>query len=320
MKPQLSPITGKPMEIVKETVSTEYRGETFQYTHLAYRCEDSDDQFTDDVLDEVNQNQVFNEYRQRHGYPFPHEIIQLRNHYGVSASMMSEIMGFGANQWRYYEAGKVPNESNARAITAIRNKSVFLDFLDSARSTIGEKAYLKIRSHVEGMPEYRRVSSPKITTGYSSYSPEKTNELIRYFCYNLNGVFVTKMNKLLFYTDFLTYKNMGFGLTGLEYQAIEHGPVPIHYGQIYSLAEGVDMDEYIYKNGTSGIILRTHTKPDLSIFSDQEKEIIKQVLEKFRDCSAGKISEYSHNEKGWIDCHKEKQPIPYSYAFDINIL
>ncbi|MDE6239881.1 MAG: XRE family transcriptional regulator, partial [Muribaculaceae bacterium] len=99
MKEELSPITGRPMVLVTETDSAEFRGEKFFYTHLAYRCQDSGQQFTTTELDEVNVNQVYNAYRQKHGFPFPQEIIQLRNHYGVSASMMSEIMGFGANQW-----------------------------------------------------------------------------------------------------------------------------------------------------------------------------------------------------------------------------
>ena len=93
MKEELSPITGKPMVLVTEPDSVEFRGERFFYTHLAYRCADTGEQFTTDNLDEVNENQVFNAYRERHGYPYPKEIVKLRQHYGVSASMMSEIIG-----------------------------------------------------------------------------------------------------------------------------------------------------------------------------------------------------------------------------------
>ena len=317
MKEELSPITGKPMVLVTEPDSVEFRGERFFYTHLAYRCADTGEQFTTDNIDEVNENQVFNAYRERHGYPFPYEIEQLRRHYGVSASMMSEIMGFGANQWRYYEAGKVPNESNARAITAIRNKSVFLDFLESSKTIIGEKAYTRIKEHTESIPEYIRPSRPSINNGYTSYSATKTAETIKYFCTRLGGVFVTKMNKLLFYTDFIKYRREGYGLTGLEYRAIKHGPVPNGYGEIYSRASGVEMEEYIYPNGTSGILLQTNQEPDMNIFTDSEIELLQDVCEHFRNFSAGEISEQSHQEKGWIECFKEKKLIPYSYAFDI---
>lgn len=315
MKEEFSPISGKPMRLVSEAATANFRGENIPYIHLAYLCEDSGEQFTTDELDTANENQVYNAYRERHGYPFPEEIIQLRHRYGVSASMMSEIMGFGANQWRYYEAGKVPSESNAKAIMAIRNESVFRDFLESSKYSIGDKAYVRVKDRIFG--EYARPPRPTVNNGYISYLPAKVTEVIKYFCSSLDGVFVTKMNKLLFYSDFLKYKRDGFGLTGLEYRAIMYGPVPKDYGEIYSKAEGIDMDEHIYPNGTSGILLRTNEKPNMAVFSETEKEILQEVCERFRYCSAGEISEQSHRENGWQKCFPTNSSIPYHYAFDI---
>jgi hypothetical protein len=39
-------------------------------------------------------------------------------------------------------------------------------------------------------------------------------------------VFCTKMNKLLFYIDFLSYRQRGIAITGLCFRAIDFGPVP----------------------------------------------------------------------------------------------
>lgn len=314
---ELSPITGRPMTLVAEPDSVEFRGEKFYYIHLAYRCEESGEQFTTTELDGVNVNQVYNAYRARHGFPFPNEIIELRNYYGVSAAMMSDIMGFGANQWRYYEGDKVPSESNARAISAIRNKSVFLDFLESSRISIGDKAYFKIKERVEGLSDYVRPSTPNECSGYVSYSAKKTTEAIKFISSRLGNVFVTKMNKLLFYVDFIKYKREGFGLTGLEYRAITYGPVPDKYGEVYSRAEGVEMEEFIYPNGTSGILLHANEEPDMSVFSETEKEVLLEVCERFAEYSAGEISDQSHREKGWQECSKDRAFIPYSYAFDM---
>ena len=38
---------------------------------------------------------------------------------------MSRILGFGANQYRLYEAGEMPSLSNARLITLIAEKDNF---------------------------------------------------------------------------------------------------------------------------------------------------------------------------------------------------
>lgn len=317
MKQELSPYTGKPMILVAEPDSVEFRGEKFDYIHFAYRCVDTGEQFTTDEIDGANIEQVYNPYRMRHGYPFPSEIAALRAYYGVSAAMMSEIMGFGTNQWRYYESGSMPSESNARSILSIRNKSVFLDFLEAARYKIGERAYAKIKKNVEPLPDYVRPSTPTETSGYVSYSAKKIASAVKYFATELGGVFVTKMNKLLFYADFLKYKREGFGLTGLQYRAIKFGPVPDNYGEVYSRAEGVEMEDFIYEGGTSGQLLVATSKPDMDVFSEAEKEVLSEVCERFRKASAGEISEISHKEKGWMECIGSRQLIPYSYAFDI---
>ena len=36
----------------------------------------------------------------------------------------------------------------------------------------------------------------------------------------------TKLNKCLFYADFLAYRALGTSITGAEYLALEHGPAP----------------------------------------------------------------------------------------------
>ncbi len=69
--------------------------------------------------------QVYRQYRERHGIPSPEDIKAIRLKYRVSAAKMSRILGFGANQYRLYEAGEMPSLSNARLITLIAEKDNF---------------------------------------------------------------------------------------------------------------------------------------------------------------------------------------------------
>ena len=317
MKTEPSPITGKPMSLIAEPEKVAFRGEDYAYMHLCYLCADSGEKFTTMELDGLNTSQVYNAYREKHGYPFPDEIAALRAYYGVSAAMMSEIMGFGANQWRYYEDEKVPNESNARAIMSIRHKSVFVDFLNAAKIKIGDKAFDRVMRRLDGLPEYKRLSCPTIKSGYVSYSPIKTAAAIKYFISQLGSVFVTKMNKLLFYADFLKYKREGFAMTGLEYRAIKFGPVPNRFGAVYDKAEGVEYEDFVYPNGMSGTLLQSDEVPDMDVFSDVERQVLEEVSTRFAKSTAGEISEKSHQERGWKECSTGRCLIPYSYAFDM---
>ena len=96
MKPVNSPNTGKPMRVVYEPDVWEIRGEKYPYVHIAYRDDESGEQFTTTESDTVGYVQATNQYRERHGIPYTDEIIALRESYGLSAAKMSVILGFGA--------------------------------------------------------------------------------------------------------------------------------------------------------------------------------------------------------------------------------
>lgn len=303
--------------LIREQRIESFRGEEFDCLHFAIK-DVNDEMWTTTELDECNQNQIYNSYRQRHSFPFPDEIKALREYYGVSAAKMSEIMGFGANQWRYYEDGMVPSVSNARAIVAIRQKKVFLDFLDSSRNVIGDKAYSRIKDNVESKDEFQKPQSPTEISGFVSFSTEKVSEIVKYFISELGSTFVTKMNKLLFYSDFIHYKHTAGGITGIQYKAMPYGPVPERFGALYDSLSAVECEDFVYPNGTGGVRLTSTEAPDLSLFSEQEIAVLKEVCNRFQNSSAGEISDVSHKEKGWLECKANRSLIPYSYAFDLN--
>ncbi len=75
-------------------------------------------------------NQVFNQYRDKFNIPFPDEIRRIRKKYGLSAKRMSEILGFGVNSYRNYEAGEMPSIANAKLIQMVDDPSYFLDMVE----------------------------------------------------------------------------------------------------------------------------------------------------------------------------------------------
>jgi len=118
-------MTGKEMTYCQETRTANYRGETFTYTAHYYLCEDSGERFTTTASDTEDMEQVYSQYRHRHGIPGPEEIKAIRMKYRVSAARMSRILGLGANQYRLYEAGEMPSLSNARLILLVADEKNF---------------------------------------------------------------------------------------------------------------------------------------------------------------------------------------------------
>lgn len=70
-----------------------------------------------------------------------------------------------------------------------------------------EQEYQRIRKKVEAADgDYKPIGQPPEYTGFRSLSPDKVANVVRHIISNIGSTFVTKMNKLLFYTDFIHYK------------------------------------------------------------------------------------------------------------------
>ncbi|MDE5560136.1 MAG: DUF4065 domain-containing protein, partial [Bacteroidales bacterium] len=250
--------------------------------------------------------------------PFPDEISGIREHYGLSAAKMAQILGFGINQYRMYEDGEVPSVSNARTIIAAREKVVFMSFVEAAKSEMSEQEYQRIKKKVEAADgDYKSIGQPSEYTGFRSMSIDKIANIVQAIIANIGATFVTKMNKLLFYADFIHYKQHGYGITGITYKALPYGPVPEQWGKLYSSLPGIDMAEFVYSSGQSGIRLEVVEKAE-NILSDTELNIVKMVCGLFAEMNAGEISKTSHLEKGWIENKDSRSAISYQNAFALN--
>lgn len=111
--------------------------------------------------------------------------------------------------------------------------------------------------------------------------------------------FNTKMNKLLFYADFLIFKQNCFSISGVRYKAIEMSPVPNNFQSIFEYVANIDeIDIYTtgFSNGYAGeqfkAIKDRPFKADL--FSANELEILYKVAKAFKSTSTNDIIELSH--------------------------
>lgn len=64
-----SPFTGKEMSVQKEWRTMSFREEEFEVLFHSYKCEDTGDQFEDEVFAQLNYDQIVNQYRAKHGIP-----------------------------------------------------------------------------------------------------------------------------------------------------------------------------------------------------------------------------------------------------------
>lgn len=326
-----SPFTGGNVVLHSEKRTAVFRKEKFEYTFLSYQCVDTRELFTTTELDTANTMQIYNQYRTKYGIPFPDEIRSIRRKYGLSATKMSVILGFGENQYRLYENGDMPSLTNGRILKTIQVPAVFATFVEAAKNLLNTEEYDKIMLCIEELENESNTSKLIkqliFTTdgrnqwnGYALPSISKLKNTILYFIEKFNGVFVTQMNKLLFYADFLAYRSRGLGLTGLVFKAVPYGPVPERWDRVYSLVDDIEQMPIESKNGNSGTKLVSALEFDEASLSEEELSCLAKVYETFKNETPSTISEISHQEAAWLDNIGSHGRIDYDYAFSLKAL
>ena len=151
---------------------------------------------------------------------------------------------------------------------------------------------------------------------------------ILFFASKVKNPSKVKIFKLLYFLDFRHFKETGRSVTNLDYYAFDFGPVPLDlYNEIRDNHVPNDFSKALAlvpfaseESGKKGAMFQSRSKPDLTVFSPREQNIMKELVEIFRDVDAKLISDVSHfKNHPWDKTSKEKglkAKIDYSLAID----
>ena len=318
----------------REAKELNYRKEAFKIVAHFYKCEKCSEEFTTTEADSISLVQAHNQYREKNNIPFPEEIAAIRHKYDLRASKMSEVLGLGANGYSNYENGEIPTSAYGNLISAASGPQTFMNLLDKAKEHFTDKAFKKVKERVAYLihtkdenkdlcADLNIYNLPNNFTGYKKTAPVKIANLVTYFIQQSKPDFndKLKLNKQLFFADFTHYKNHGVSISGLSYRAIKYGPVPANYDNIYAYLENEKLMSSQFlrlPNGGAREVFISDADFDKNLFSDEEKETLSGITEKFANMSSWDIVELSHSEKAWKELEANKELIGYQdYAFEL---
>ncbi len=317
------PICNKnTVELKIEELERDFRKEKFKVFQQFYFCNSCKNDFTTSEQDGVSVNQVYNQYREKHSIPFPEEIKLVRETYNISSSKIAEVLGFGINQYRNYEAGEMPNNSNSKTLKVICNPIHFKAYIEQSSNIFKTHEYEKIMKLLNVAIEkgqnknilskiFEDFLTPNKFNGYTIPSFKKFFNMILFF--NDNAFFQVRLNKFLFYADFSNYRKTGKSISGLPYAAITMGSVPDRYKTLMDYAEIEGYIEYGYDsviNSNSERIINK-VKFESSLFNNDEIESMNVVLDTFRFKTTDEIKDLCHTEKAWTENHNGSKIISY---------
>ncbi len=151
------------------------------------------------------------------------------------------------------------------------------------------------------------------------YDEDKFKELIIYIadkCSDDPDFGATKLNKILFYSEFFSYGKYGESITKMPYFRIQNGPAP-KYMKPISDQMIEDNDIAIQPKPRFGFTqLRTIPlrEANLRKLNARDVAIVDEVISALSGVNARGVSKYSHLEIG-VRIVDEKEEIPYHSVF-----
>ena len=314
------------LEIISRPKEFEIRGEKIVVEVKTLYCPNCGNEFDDSKEFEDPFRLAYDEYRRKHSLLLPDEIIGFRKQYDLTQKELSNLLGFGEVTLTRYENGALQDSAHDKILKLAMDPNNLLELLKNNPSVIDsekrERISEKIRKRrsLSMASNLLTIDSPlNEYTGFTKFNLEKLAETIKLLCFNRN-VYKTKLMKLLFYSDFIYFKEHRKSITGLRYAHLPLGPVPDQHELILWLVSDfdsaisfvpVDFEKY---SGEEVVIKGIPTADHLS---EDEKDSIFEVSEHFEYYTSKDLSILSHLEPAYKKT-RIGEMISYNFAKNLN--
>jgi len=152
------------------------------------------------------------------------------------------------------------------------------------------------------------------------FDAEKFKELILYIaskCANMHYFGAVKLNKVLFFSDFLAYGLYGAPITGAVYIKLEKGPapkalVPIR-NEMVEKGDAVVVPVRVFNLTQQRIVPKR--EPRVSIFAPEQLKLVDDVIEALCSSTADETSDLSHERSAGWKLVGDREEIPYDSVF-----
>lgn len=226
----------------------------------------------------------------------------------LSQAQFAVLVGMGVASINRIENGAEPTPAHRLLLDGLREPANLLRALEGKEAELGEANVARIRriaerllgaSELRTLAKHQELYHSNATSGGKQFELEKLTEMVKFFC--LEGEWKTKLNKLLFYSDFFAFREGGHSISGTRYVVGTFGPIPDRQEKLYgALCESGSLEareEFIQGSGQPVERLFTQGQFDRRKFSSIELSIMERVKRFFLGKSAKFVADYSHEEE-----------------------
>jgi hypothetical protein len=126
----------------------------------------------------------------------------------------------------------------------------------------------------------------------------------------------TKLNKILYHSDFRAFERFGVPLTGAAYFRLPKGPAPRLMLPVRNklISEGaIRLDKISLGHGLEQHRIVALRRPVLEHFTSDEIALVDEIIKELWPQTATEVSDASHDVRWRTLEHRD--PIPYEFAF-----
>jgi putative zinc finger/helix-turn-helix YgiT family protein len=332
--PNCEEYTGVTLGVEKEVYNV--RGEPIEIEAEVVICQKCGEKIFDEERDSRNLEKAYSLYRAKHNLLSPDEIRSLREKYGLSQRALSRLLGYGEITIHRYESGAIQDQVHDNLLRSIADPKNMQRLFKANRNKLPSYTAARLEKRMANLLQedkeqafqvsFERLVSHQhvdLTSGFKEYDLEKLKNMIVYLVNRLGSVLETKLNKLLWYCDFLHFKETSISITGSQYVHLPYGPVPDNYERIIGIMqpELLNMDEIPF-NTKEGIVLgkqfTTLVEPDKSLFTEKEIQVMDFIADTFHEDTSTSIMNKSHQEAAYLKC-EDGDIISYEYAKELSL-
>lgn len=274
-----------------------------------------------------------NAYRNKVGLLTGDEIASIRKKYGISQSDLAIVLGCGEKTITRYEGYQVQDAVHDALIRKVdEDPEWYIELLRKSKGKLNPDNYKKyykcaaaaLKDNADTycrkaiMADYALINGSIRYCGGTALDIDKVVDVIRYFSNSSETEFLykVKMMKMLWYSDFLSFKEFGHSITGLAYQALPMGAVPIAHNHIVELA-GVNIEEIEFGDGI-GLKFIGDGINEYKKLSVDDIKVLDRIIEVCGSDTKDEIVMRMHSEKAF-DMTDQKKLIYYEYTEELSI-
>lgn len=316
---------------IRREIIKEYKGYEVNVTEKVGVCNVCKNDIYIPELESENFNNLYEKYKELANIISAEEIIKFRDKYNISQRELTSILNWGKMTINRYERGAIPSQSNNDLLKLIiSNENIFKEKVEDAfqNNRITERTYEKVQNKliISNKDIFKDMVIDSLThkedeyNGYRKFDIERLTNLISYIADNVD-LYKTSLNKYLWFVDFENFKENVRSITGLRYMRYTYGPIieDFKYEEILNYFDDKFVKEE-YEEGHRTITkIKSKGNYDLSIFKEEEVEVINNVISVLKEKSCTEISNLSHEEEAWLK-NKDRDLISYDYAESLKLI